>query len=126
MVQLELPLAYPEQKKTETKKKYRLPIKWQAVFVLLLIYSLTLSGIVFKDGRETKAEAPHTPKISVEAVTESAQVKMIARVNGWYKVSEVDNENLSVSTNMNVWVNGREFVRLKDGSQEFDPNLVEF
>lgn len=39
------------------------------------------------------------------------QVNMSAAVAGWFQTKQIDNENLSVTTNMNVYVNGRQYVR---------------
>ena len=37
--------------------------------------------------------------------------KMSASVAGWFKTYRIDNENLSITTNMTVWVNGTQFVK---------------
>ena len=39
------------------------------------------------------------------------QVNMSATIAGWFETKQLDNENLSVTTNMNVFVNGRQYVR---------------
>lgn len=47
------------------------------------------------------------------------KVNMSATVAGWFKTNQIDNKNLSVTTNMTVWVNGRQFVKC-----EANKNLI--
>lgn len=52
------------------------------------------------------------------------QVNVIATVSGWFKAEQVDNETVSLATNMNVWVNGRQFVVCKDPDQPVNTVLM--
>ena len=117
MVQLELLLAYQPVRKSP---RYQLPLRWKAVFVLLIIYSIALSTITYVRATQSPAEAAPMVAGAFEEQTETApaaaalgsgQVRMTARVNGWYDIEEIDNTTIQVKTNMKVWVNGNEFVR---------------
>lgn len=44
------------------------------------------------------------------AYGQAIQTTVGATVVGWFKTEQIDNSNLSLATNMNVWVNGRQFV----------------
>ena len=138
MVQLELPLVYPRVRWSANPPGYELPLRWKAVFILLLIYAMITSAIVYDKITQTRAETARpevkaTPAIiDNQAVGESTapvaagQVRMTATVPGWYDVVELDNANLLIKTNMQVWVNGREFIRCDDCDQEINPDLVDF
>jgi hypothetical protein len=53
-----------------------------------------------------------------------SRVNVIATVSGWFKAEQVDNETVSLATNMNVWVNGRQFVVCRDPDQPVNMILV--
>jgi hypothetical protein len=148
MVQPELPLAYPKVRLIANRKKYELPLRWKAVFVLLLIYTVVLTSIAYvkatqtpeetspvhSDNVQANAAAVPVNKENVRTNAETApvssvggQVKMTATVPGWYDVVEIDNANILVKTNMKVWVNGREFIRCDDcGQRTTDPSLLDY
>lgn len=134
MVQLELPLAFKPVVQVANPQNYRLPQLWKAVFVLLLIYSLALSSVIFINPPETQAEtagafednAANTPE-TLDLPIATGQVKMTATVPGWYEIERLDNENLLIKSNMQVWVNGREFIRCDGCDQgKLDPSLLDF
>ena len=119
MIQLKLPLVYEKVHLVDKTKKHQLPLRWKVVFVLLLIYSIALSTITY-----VRANQPQTETVQVPAG--AARVKMTATVPGWYDVTEIDNVNLLLKTNMKVWVNGREFIRCSDCGQRTNPSLLDF
>lgn len=53
------------------------------------------------------------------------KVNMSATVAGWFNTKQIDNVNLSVSTNMKVWVNGRQFVQCEANKDLFRAELYE-
>ena len=134
MVQAELPLVYQEVHQIDKSPKYKLPLSWKAVFVLLLIYGVALSTITYVRATQTPAESGSTPVVAAKSPSEAApvlsanaRVKMTATVPGWYDVEEIDNTNILIKTNMKVWVNGREFIRCDDcGQEKMDPSLLEY
>ena len=134
MVQLELPLVYSGANELANPLKYQLPLRWKAVFVLLLMYSILISAVVYGKVTSTHAETAPVKTVKVEKPEETAptlvgtgQVKMTATVPGWYDVIEMDNANLLLKTNMKVWVNGREFIRCDDCDQQsMDTSLLDF
>jgi hypothetical protein len=137
MMQPELPLVYPPVRQNETSPQYRLPRLWKAVFILLLTYSLVVSAIIYGKISKTHAETPTAPVIVAAGPAEentaatavgTNQVRMSATVPGWYDVIEIDNENLLLKTNMQVWVNGREFIRCGDdnGQRTAYTSLLDF
>ena len=128
MVQAELPIVYARVYQIDFLKKYQLPLRWKAVFVLLIIYSIVLSTITYVEATQTRSETAKVPVVTnTEPPTSSAKVKMTATVPGWYEIEEIDNENIHIKTNMKVWVNGREFIRCDNCEQEkMDPPLLEF
>jgi hypothetical protein len=134
MVQPELPFAY-EKVRSVDKKNYQLPLRWKAVFVLLIIYSIALSTVTYVRATQSPAQAAPQVAGAFEAQTEpaptaalgSGQVKMKAKVLGWYDVLEMDSTNIIVKTNMKVWVNGRAFVRCDDcGQEKLDSSLLDY
>ena len=128
MVQAELPLVYDQVHQIDFLKKYQLPLRWKAVFVLLIIYSITISTLTYVEATQTRSETAKVPVVTnTEQAASSARVKMTATVAGWYEVEEIDNENIHLKTNMKVWVNGREFIRCDDCEQEkMVPSLLEY
>lgn len=47
------------------------------------------------------------------------KINMSAAVAGWFATEQIDNTNLSITTNMTVWVNGTQFVKC-----EANKNLI--
>lgn len=52
------------------------------------------------------------------------QVSVRASVAGWFKVKQFDNEKIGLVTNMDVWVNGRQFVVCASPDQPLNTALV--
>lgn len=51
------------------------------------------------------------------AYGQASQIKVQATVAGWFKAERIDNENVGLATNMDVWVNGRQFMICTDPIQ---------
>jgi len=142
MNQLQLPLtlpeAQPEMRLIQQPRKYRLPLGWKAIFIILILYSASLSAVIFFKASSTYAKTTQPLKQDQTAVlrpdlkapqahSAGTQVKMTASVNGWYDILRIDNKNILVKTNMKVWVNDKEFIRCNDcGQRTTESNLLEF
>lgn len=42
------------------------------------------------------------------------KINMSAAVAGWFTTEQIDNTNLSITTNMTVWVNGTQFIKCEN------------
>jgi hypothetical protein len=134
MEQLELPLNYQPVYQKAIPDHYRLPLVWKAVFILLVIYTVISSAVIYNKIKETSAQTAQIQaapiireSVTTPAVAGTGQVTMTATVPGWYEIERLDNANLLLKTNMQVWVNGREFIRCDDCEQDtLGSSLLDF
>jgi len=82
---------------------------------LILVITIIFPFSVFSaQANSTPTQNNQTQSASTPPPQAVNNVKMTARVSGWYKTEETSNERLDITTNMQVYINGYKFENCAD------------
>jgi hypothetical protein len=75
---------------------------------VLKIFAQIFTAIIFAIGTITMAYAQ---------TDAGERVQVLATVAGWFNVRQINPQNIAISTNMAVWVNGTKFIKCANETQ---------
>ncbi len=108
-------LKKPQKENVKPAKR----IKIGSIFIISTI--ALVSSLYFVQAKtESEASIPQTNKIEITTSTSSipTSVKMSATVQGWYEIYKTSNERLDITTNMQIYVNGKKFTKTNSQIKE--------